>query len=90
MTDAEIRQQRAEIRQQRADKAKILFDKIVATLESDGVVTVATYTHAKHYQKKHIDWFRYTANGVYVKRGKSWDCIDYCAFKFYRRESTSE
>lgn len=72
----------------RAEKARLLYDKIISTLENDGVVTIATYTHARHYEKKHLDLFRCTSTGVYIKRGKSWDCIDYCGFRFYSRKPT--
>jgi hypothetical protein len=64
--------------------ARELYAKIQDTLNAGGIVMMSTYTKHTQYEKKHIDMFRCTKDGVYVQRGKSWDCISGCGFRFYR------
>ena len=62
------------------------LNRILETLQADGVVTVTTYTNQWEYSKKHIAMFRASASGLYVQRGrKAWDCIDGCAIRHYKR-----
>jgi hypothetical protein len=56
--------------------------RITAHLTSGGKVVVGTYTRATIYSWKHADSFRATHSGLYVRNGKHWDCIDYCAIRF--------
>jgi len=44
-------------------------------LRAGGVVQVATYYRATVYQQKHAGWFTSDGKSVYVKRGKSRDCL---------------
>lgn len=64
--------------------ARTLVAKIRATLLADGVVIVGTCTKVTQYTRKHAQMFKATRNGAYVQRGKLWDCIDGCAFRFGR------
>jgi hypothetical protein len=66
----------------RWQQARRTTARITAHLESGGRVIVGTYTQATIYSKKHAALFRATNSGLYVRRGKHWDCIDYCAIRF--------
>ena len=50
---------------------------IVQHLQSGGKVVVATYTHATIYTSQHVDMFKATQSGLYVRAGKRWDCLDF-------------
>lgn len=52
-----------------------LYRRIMDTLNSGGIVTIATYTRAAHYDRRHANMFKVTRTGVFVQRGKSWDCF---------------
>jgi hypothetical protein len=52
-----------------------MIANIRATLASDGVVMIPTYTRCTRYDRRHIDMFKANRNGAWVQRGKSWDCI---------------
>lgn len=64
--------------------ARAKVAKIKAHLGSGGVVIVSTMTRAVEYKTKHSEMFKATRTGVYVARGKSWDCIDYSNIRFGR------
>ena len=53
-------------RQRNYERAKGLYEKIVETLEADGVVTLATYCRATHYDKRHLGRFKLAKNGLFV------------------------
>ena len=57
-------------------KARKLYGVIVKHLESGRRVQVTTYTRSTVYRS--VEQFRCGKTGVYVARGKSWDCIDGC------------
>ena len=61
-----------------------LFAKIQNTLAAGGVVIIATYTKATQLSKPcHAELVRLgTSGSVYLKHGKSWNCIDGCGFRF--------
>ena len=64
--------------------ARKAFVKIQSTLNTGGVVMVATYTKATQYDKlSHSALFKATPNGLYALHGKKWVCIDGCSIKFY-------
>lgn len=63
---------------------KELFERIIKHLDDDGVVQVSTYTKSTLYRRKHSTMFTSDSKGVYVKRGKNWDCISYCSIRFGR------
>lgn len=62
--------------------ARKLVNRIQSTLNAGGYVVIGTYTKAVQYDSRHADYFKATRNGAYVQRGKTWDCIDYCGFRF--------
>ncbi len=64
-------------------QARVLHAQIQAHLARGGSVMVATCTRATTYGPGHAGWFRCGRNGVYVRRGQQWDCINYCAIRFY-------
>lgn len=48
---------------------------IQSELQSGKTIVVATYTKATQFTAKHVTMFKATKSGLYVQRGKSWDCI---------------
>ncbi len=66
----------------RWQEARRTAARITAHLRSGGRVVLATHSRATVYSRRHIDMFRPTRTGLYVRRGKHWDCIDYCAIRF--------
>jgi hypothetical protein len=66
----------------RWQQARRTAAKIASHLESGGRVVVGTYTRATVYSRQHATMFRATRSRLYVRSGKRWDCIDYCALRF--------
>jgi hypothetical protein len=66
----------------RWQQARRTAAKIAAHLASGGQVVVGTYTRATVYSSRHASLFRATNSGLYVRSGRRWDCIDYCAIRF--------
>jgi hypothetical protein len=62
-------------------QARVLHRRIQAHLTRGGRVLVAT--HLKSWIHRDPDRFQCRRDGVYVRRGKQWDCINYCAIRFY-------
>ena len=58
---------------------------IRAQLAAGRIVQLATYTKATNYDARHVDWFKATKAGAFVRTGKSWDCIDLCALRSFSR-----
>ena len=58
---------------------------IRAQLGTGRTVQLATYTKATNYDARHADWFKATKAGAFVRRGKSWDCIDLCALRSFSK-----
>lgn len=57
--------------------------KIQAHLATEGnKIQVCTYTRATLYDHRHANLFKITSTGLFVARGKSWDCIDYCGIRY--------
>ena len=50
---------------------------IKAQLAVGRIVQLTTYTKATSYDARHADMFKATKAGAFVRRGKSWDCIDF-------------
>jgi hypothetical protein len=48
-----------------------------AQLAAGRIVQLTTYTKATSYGPQHADMFKATKAGALVRRGKSWDCIDF-------------
>jgi hypothetical protein len=57
---------------------------IKAHLAAGRVVQLATYTKATNYDAKHVGMFKATKAGAFVRRGKSWDCIDLCELRSFQ------
>lgn len=59
------------------------FAKICETLQSGGIVQVCTHLKAWQFSKpEHVKFFMLSGNGLFMRRGKSWDCIDYSNLRF--------
>lgn len=57
---------------------------IVEHLINGGVVMVCTALSATQLDNpKHATMIKGTKTGLYIQRGKKWECIDYCSIKFY-------
>ncbi len=59
-------------------KARKRIAWIKAHLYEGHTVQLTTYTKYTRYTIKHVDMSKATPSGAYVRRGKSWDCIDGC------------
>lgn len=53
-------------------------------LQDGCTIMVSTHLKATQYTAKHADMFKATKSGLYVRRGKNWDCIDYCKITAYK------
>jgi hypothetical protein len=62
-------------------QARVLHARIQAHLAKGGCVLVATYL--KFWIHRNPEQFQCRRDGVYVRRGKQWDCINHCAIRFY-------
>lgn len=58
--------------------AKKKLGWINAHFDAGRNVYVCTYTRSTRFKPKHRGFFKANRNGVWVARGKSWDCIDGC------------
>ncbi len=54
------------------------------TADKSNRVVIATAYRSTVCAPKHAGMFRATEQNLYIQRGKSWDCIDYCAIRFGR------
>ena len=61
---------------------KARFDSIVEHLSTGGDVMICTYAKAIQFQPKHVKMFKVNNSGLYMQRGKKWDCIDGAAIRF--------
>ena len=68
-----------------AQTRKDRYNEIIDCLRAGGAVLVCTYTRATKYDSRHVDYFKVTDSGLYVRSGKRWNCIDYCAIRFGRK-----
>lgn len=57
--------------------------KVVAHLEAGGLIIVGSYTRPVKYTRKHASMFVAKKDGLYVKRGKSLDCLNFSPIGFY-------
>lgn len=48
---------------------------IQSELRAGRTIVVATYTKARQFDSRHVAMFKATRSGVFVQRGKQWDCI---------------
>jgi len=61
---------------------KKLYNSIVAEIAKGLAIQVSTYTKSKIYTK--AEQFKLGKTGVYVQRGKNWDCINSSAIRSVR------
>ena len=57
------------------------YDEIVNHLNNGNRVMICTYARATIYEKKHVNYFMINPSGLYVKRGKQKDCLNFTAVK---------
>lgn len=63
------------------------FDRLAVIqthLRKDGKVMVVTYIGGTIYDKRHVNKFSANTTGVYVRRGKSKECLNLSPIKFSR------
>lgn len=65
----------------RRHRARVLHARIQAHLAKGGCVLVATCL--KSWIHRDPDQFQRRRDGVYVRRGQQWDCINHCSLRFY-------
>ena len=56
--------------------------KIQAHLAAGKAVAIGTQTRCWILKAKHAAMIKATKSGLFMQRGKAWDCIDYCAIRF--------
>ncbi len=61
---------------------KKLYQNILAEIEKGLAIQVTNYMHSKIYTK--ASQFKCGKTGVYVQRGKNWDCINGSAIRSIR------
>jgi hypothetical protein len=61
---------------------------IKAQLAAGRIVQLTTYTKATSYDARHADMFKATKAGAFVRRGKSWDCIDFTNLQSFGPSTT--
>ena len=61
---------------------KKLYSGIIAEIEKGHAIQVTTYLASKIY--KSASQFKLGKNGVYVQRGKNWDCINGASIRSVR------
>jgi hypothetical protein len=58
---------------------------IKAQLTAGRIGQLATYTEDTNYNARHAGMFKATKAGAFVRRGKSWDCIDLCELRSFAK-----
>jgi hypothetical protein len=61
---------------------KTRLNAILEHLKAGGSVMTVTAYKAIQYKPKHAAMFKATSNGLYVQRGKQWDCLNFTTVKF--------
>ena len=64
-------------------RSRKVFAFIMSNLKAGRTVQITTYTKAIRYTEKHANMFKATKSGVYVQRGKAWDCVDGCNIRAF-------
>jgi hypothetical protein len=57
------------------------FAEIQAHLGKGGSVLIPTCTKATLYRPKHAGMFKVTRSGLFVQRGKSFECLNFSAIR---------
>lgn len=64
-------------------KGRRLLRRMNACWDAGGFVRIGTATRYSDLKPKHREMVRLGKTGsLYMQRGKSYDCIDYCSFQF--------
>ena len=63
-------------------EARQKLARIQKHLNQGGRVMLVTYTKATIYDKRHGVMFRATKEGLFVQRGKNFDCLNFTPIKF--------
>lgn len=58
------------------------LEQIIRHLMSGGKVMVLTAYKGTVYTAKHLSMFKATNSGLFVQRGKNWDCLNFTPIKF--------
>jgi hypothetical protein len=58
--------------------------RIQATLAAGGVVQVVGYGKVLEADRRHAAMFKATRTGVYLQRGKAWDCLNFSLIRHTR------
>lgn len=65
-------------------KARAKLAKITEAMNAGATITVTTYGRQLRLTAKHADMLKATKTGLYVQRGKAWDCIDGAKIQAWR------
>ena len=57
--------------------------EIIMHLNNGGIVMIGNHLKAWQLDKRHVSMIKATKTGLYMQRGKNWDCIDGCSIKLY-------
>jgi len=52
------------------------YEAIISRINQGYAIQVTT--HTKSFILKNASQFKVNASGVYIQRGKKWDCINFC------------
>lgn len=62
---------------------KRLYGSIVSHIRAGGAVNICTHLRTVKMTAKHAEMIKIGKSGsVYLQSGKSWNCIDFCSFRF--------
>ena len=63
--------------------ARKAYAEITAALQAGKTIIISTYCKAWQFDQRHTDFFKATKSGLYMRRGKHWDCIDGASVRIY-------
>lgn len=63
----------------RTEKLQFITDQ----LNANKTIQLTTFYKSIVCRKKHLDLFKLTENGLYIKMGKKYQCIDGCKISAY-------
>lgn len=58
------------------------FAEIHTHLKKGGTVLIPTCTKATLYRPEHTGMFKVTRSGLFVQRGKSFECLNFSTIRF--------
>lgn len=62
-------------------RARRLYAFIASNFGAGRFVVVSTHLRSTTYRS--LDWFKLQGASVYVRRGRSWDCIDFSSISAF-------